>query len=121
MIYKRINNKLNLFPYKYLNHNLLRLTPRFAFYPGGFLFSFPQRLLFLILNNFKELILSDTYLCCMKVPSNKIGDIRSYYAQQLFKFYDERETEIFIFMLIEEYTGILKLDIFMNPEKTINE
>ena len=57
----------------------------------------------------------------MKVPSNKIGDIRSYYAQKLFKFYDERETEVFIFMLIEEYTGILKLDIFMDPEQTINE
>ncbi|MCD4730020.1 MAG: peptide chain release factor N(5)-glutamine methyltransferase [Bacteroidales bacterium] len=57
----------------------------------------------------------------MKVPSNKIGDIRSYYSQKLFKFYDERETEIFIFMLIEEYSGISKLDIFINPEQTINE
>ena len=61
------------------------------------------------------------FICFMKVPTNKIGDIRSYYSQKLFKFYDERETEIFIYMLIEEYTGISKLDIFMNPEQTINE
>lgn len=57
----------------------------------------------------------------MKVPSNKIGDVRSYYNQQLFKFYDERESEILIFMLMEEYTGITKLDFFKNPEQTINE
>ena len=57
----------------------------------------------------------------MKVPSNKIGDIRSYYAQQLFKIYDERETETFIFMLLEEYAGISKSEIIINPELTINE
>jgi release factor glutamine methyltransferase len=57
----------------------------------------------------------------MEVPTNKIGDIRSYYCQQLFKFYDYRETEILIFMLIEEYTGISKADIFLNPEQPINE
>lgn len=57
----------------------------------------------------------------MKVPSNKIGDIRSYYAQQLFKFYDERETETFIFMLLEEYAGVSKSETIINPELTINE
>lgn len=57
----------------------------------------------------------------MKVPSNKIGDIRSYYAQQLFKFYDERETETLIFMLLEDYAGVSKSEIIINPELTINE
>jgi len=57
----------------------------------------------------------------MKVPSNRIGDIRSYYAQQLFKFYDERETETFIFMLLEDYAGVSKSEIIINPELTINE
>lgn len=57
----------------------------------------------------------------MKVPSNKIGDIRSYYAQQLFKFYDEKETETLIFMLLEDYAGISKSEVFINPELTINE
>lgn len=57
----------------------------------------------------------------MKVPSNKIGDIRSYYAQQLFKFYDERETESLIFILLEDYAGVSKSEIIINPEITINE
>jgi len=57
----------------------------------------------------------------MKVPTNKIGDIRSYYAQQLFKFYNERESETFIFMLLEDYAGVSKSEIIMNPELTINE
>ncbi len=57
----------------------------------------------------------------MKVSSNKIGDIRSYYAQQLFKFYNERETETFIFMLLEDFAGIKKSEIIINPELTINE
>lgn len=57
----------------------------------------------------------------MKVPSNKIGDIRSYYAQQLFKIYDEREAETFIFMLLEDYAGVSKSEIIINPELTINE
>lgn len=57
----------------------------------------------------------------MKVPSNKIGDIRSYYAQQLFKFYDERETENLIFMLLEDFAGVSKSELIINPEFTINE
>lgn len=57
----------------------------------------------------------------MKVPSNKVGDIRSYYAQQLFKFYDEREVEIFLFMLLEEFAGISKSQVFLKPESTISE
>ena len=65
--------------------------------------------------------MSYTYLYRMKVPSNKIGDIRSYYAQQLFKFYDEREAETFIFMLLENYAGIAKSQIIINPELPINE
>lgn len=57
----------------------------------------------------------------MKVPSNKIGDIRSYYVQELFKFYDERETENLIFMLLEDFAGVSKSEIIINPELTINE
>lgn len=57
----------------------------------------------------------------MKVPSNKVGDIRSYYAQQLFNFYDEREVEIFLFMLLEEFAGISKSQVFLKPESTISE
>ena len=57
----------------------------------------------------------------MEVISNKIGDIRSFYKRKLFKDYDEREADIFLYMLLDEFCGLTKAEIFLDKERLVNE
>ena len=57
----------------------------------------------------------------MEVRSNKIGDIRSYYKLELINYYDEREADTMLFMIIEEYAKLTKTDVLINPEKAVSE
>ncbi len=57
----------------------------------------------------------------MKIKTNKIGEIRSQYKRELINFYNEKEADVFIFTLFQEFAGITKADLIVNPEKTISE
>ncbi len=57
----------------------------------------------------------------MEIRSNKIGDIRGQYKRELINFYNEKEADVFIFTLFQEFASITKADLIVNPEKTISE
>jgi len=57
----------------------------------------------------------------MKIPSNKIKDIRSYIHSQLTDHYDANEIKAFVELLFETYAQINKTDIYLYPEKTVSE
>ena len=57
----------------------------------------------------------------MKIKTNKIGEIRSQYKREIINFYDEKEADVFIFTLFQEFAGITKADLIVNPDKTISE
>ncbi len=57
----------------------------------------------------------------MEVKSNKIGDIRSFYKHKLFKVYNEREADTFLFMLLDEFCGLTKAEILLDKERLVNE
>jgi len=57
----------------------------------------------------------------MKIRLNKIGEIRSQYKRELINFYDEKEADVFIFILFQEFARITKADLIVNPDKTISE
>ncbi|MCD4663694.1 MAG: peptide chain release factor N(5)-glutamine methyltransferase [Bacteroidales bacterium] len=57
----------------------------------------------------------------MEVISNKIGDIRSFYKLELINYYDEREVDTMLFMIIEEYAKLAKTKVLIDPEKTVSE
>lgn len=57
----------------------------------------------------------------MKVPSNSIKDIRSYYKSQLIDFYPENEADVLLFRVLEEYTGLARMQVLMDPDFRITE
>lgn len=57
----------------------------------------------------------------MDVRSNRIGDIRSYYKSVLTKFYDERDSDTLLFMVLEGYTELSRAKILAEPERTVSE
>ncbi len=57
----------------------------------------------------------------MEVKSNRIGDIRSHYKLKLLDYYDEREADNLLFMIIEEYCHLSKAEVLTESFKTINE
>jgi release factor glutamine methyltransferase len=57
----------------------------------------------------------------MEVKSNRIGDIRSHYQLKLLDYYDEREADNLLFMIIEEYCHLSKALVLTEYLKTINE
>ena len=57
----------------------------------------------------------------MRIPSNKIKDIISFFKQELRGFYDEREIKSFIYLIMEEYTTLNSAQLLVNGDKTINE
>ncbi|MBC8486054.1 MAG: peptide chain release factor N(5)-glutamine methyltransferase [Bacteroidetes bacterium] len=50
-----------------------------------------------------------------------MGDIRGQYKRELINFYNEKEADVFIFTLFQEFASITKADLIVNPEKTISE
>jgi release factor glutamine methyltransferase len=57
----------------------------------------------------------------MEVRSNKISDIRNHYRLKLLDNYEEREADVLLFMLIEEYAAISKARVISEPDQTISE
>jgi len=57
----------------------------------------------------------------MEVKSNGIGEIRSHYLLKLLDYYDEREADNLVFMIIEEYCHLSKAQVLTEYFKTINE
>ncbi len=57
----------------------------------------------------------------MRIPSNKIKDIRRFMKMELGEIYDIRTIDIFAEILLESYAGILRTEVYMNSETTVNE
>lgn len=57
----------------------------------------------------------------MKVPSNKITDIKSFARKHLKGKYPEEEISSFIFMLFEAYCGLSKTELLAGKREYINE
>ena len=57
----------------------------------------------------------------MKLSSNKINDIIRCYSKELEGLYENREIKNFLFQILDEYSGLSKTDIALNPNQTINE
>lgn len=57
----------------------------------------------------------------MRIPSNKIKDIISFFKQELQGLYDEREIKSFINLIMEEYTALNSAQLLVNVDKTLNE
>jgi release factor glutamine methyltransferase len=57
----------------------------------------------------------------MKIRSNRIKDIIYYYSKELNNHFNENECKIFFQILFEHYFSLSKIDIILNPEKTISE
>ncbi len=57
----------------------------------------------------------------MKIPSNKVKDIRRYMRANLAAVYEERSIDIFAGIILETYAGIRKDEMYLYPEKTVSE
>ncbi len=57
----------------------------------------------------------------MKVPSNKIGDIRTYYIQQLSQNMIDHESRFYIDAVISHFTDIPRLQIPINLDRRVGE
>jgi len=57
----------------------------------------------------------------MKLSSNKIKDIIKCYSKELDSLYEKREIKNLLYNILDEYSGISRTDIALNPNKTINE
>lgn len=57
----------------------------------------------------------------MKVPSNTIKDVRQYYKAQLQDYYPENEADVLLFMALEEYTGLSRTKVLIEPDNRISE
>ena len=57
----------------------------------------------------------------MKIPSNKLVDIKWFIHKSLADIYDLKEIEAFYFILIDEYANISKIKAISDPQITINQ
>jgi release factor glutamine methyltransferase len=57
----------------------------------------------------------------MKIPSNKLVDIKWFIHKSLADIYDSKEIEAFYFLLIDEFAKISKLKAISDPQITINQ
>ncbi len=57
----------------------------------------------------------------MRIPSNKIADIVQFFRAELKNDYEKEEIETFIGYCFEEYAGIERVNIFLNPNATVSE
>ncbi|MCF8298313.1 MAG: peptide chain release factor N(5)-glutamine methyltransferase [Saprospiraceae bacterium] len=57
----------------------------------------------------------------MKVRSNKIEDIIKYYKTQLTEFYDEKEAESLVKLVVRHYLNLSNTELILNYNKPVNE
>ncbi len=57
----------------------------------------------------------------MRIPSNKIKDIVSFFKEELQELYDEREIKSFINLVMQEYTDLSYAQLLMSGDKTVSE
>ena len=57
----------------------------------------------------------------MRIQSNKISDIISFFKKELIELYEEREINGFISLIMKEYTGLDKAQLLINENKTVSE
>ncbi|MFZ4399837.1 MAG: peptide chain release factor N(5)-glutamine methyltransferase [Bacteroidales bacterium] len=57
----------------------------------------------------------------MRIPSNKIKDVVSFFRQELQGMYDDREINSFINLVMETYTGLNKVQLHTNDAILLNE
>ncbi|PKP51874.1 MAG: peptide chain release factor N(5)-glutamine methyltransferase [Bacteroidetes bacterium HGW-Bacteroidetes-1] len=57
----------------------------------------------------------------MKVPTNKVKDIISYYKDQLLPLYGEEQSRQMLGMLIENFFGFDRIYLVLNPEERLSE
>ena len=57
----------------------------------------------------------------MRIPSNKIKDIVSFFKEELQELYDEREIKSFINLVMQEYTELSYAQLLMSGDKTVSE
>jgi len=57
----------------------------------------------------------------MKIPSNKIKDIKRYMQSVLGDIYPDKEITVFAEILLEAYAGIKRSVFYAEPDKTVNE
>ena len=57
----------------------------------------------------------------MKIISNKLKDIISFFKQELKGLYDERELRSIIFIVMEEFTGYSSSQLLTNEDQTVSE
>lgn len=61
------------------------------------------------------------YLCDMKVPSNKIRDIREYYTKQLNSLYEENEARFLVDSVIAHFIEIPRLELALEMDRRVSE
>lgn len=57
----------------------------------------------------------------MRIPSNKVADILSFFRSELAGHYDEEEITRLAEWCFEEFIGWTKTDLLLNHERTVNE
>ena len=57
----------------------------------------------------------------MRIPSNKVSDIKNYFLAELNSLYEKEEIEKFIEYCFEEFVHYNKSDLLFNQDKTVNE
>jgi len=57
----------------------------------------------------------------MRIPSNKIRDIRRFMKMELGEVYDEKEIDVFAEILFEAFAGIIKTKLYMMQDATVSE
>lgn len=57
----------------------------------------------------------------MKIRSNRIKDIIDHYSKELNNHFNEKECKNFLQILFDHYFNLSKINIILNPEKTISE
>lgn len=57
----------------------------------------------------------------MRIPSNKINDINSYFLTELRDLYDENEIRVFFEFCLEEFCGIKRNDLAAKINSTVSE
>jgi release factor glutamine methyltransferase len=57
----------------------------------------------------------------MRIPTNKISDIAQYFRNELSSLYEKAEIERFIEYCFDEFAGLKKTDILLEPGRTVNE
>lgn len=57
----------------------------------------------------------------MKMPTNKVRDIHQHYAALLSKLYGDAEAKTMVWVLLQHYFHLSRIDVALDPEKRLNE